>query len=101
MLEIALVGGATSAIYKLAKDNGLKGWIWALLSILGYFGGAFVAGIILFIVSPNSLDDRLVLGLVGIGAGGVGILIIYLLLRMQINKANNEISDSNLLDDEI
>lgn len=101
MLEIILVGSAATALFRLAKNNGLTGWIWSVLTIVGYLGGAFLAGIILFIVAPEMLNDRLILGLLGIVAGGLGILIVYLLLKAQINKKKNEISESDVLDSDI
>jgi hypothetical protein len=101
MLEIILVGGAVSALYKLAKNNGLVGWVWGLLTVAGYLGGAFVVGIILFMVAPNLLDDRLVLSLLGIGAGGLGILVVYLLLRLRINRMDDSVVESDLLDDDV
>lgn len=101
MLEIGLIVGAAIGFYKLAQNNGLKGWIWSVLAILGYFAGAFTAGLVIGVFAPDMLYDELALTFIGLGAGAVGILAVYLILKMQINKKANEVSDSGLLNNEI
>lgn len=100
MLEIILVIGSAVAFYNLAKNNGLTAWVWAVLAIVGYLGGAFIVGLIIGLVAPELLEDQIILTLLGLAAGGIGILIIYLILRMKIKQKESEISDAEVLDNE-
>ena len=72
-----------------------------MLTVVGYLGGAFTAGLFVGIFAPETLDDRIVLTILGLVAGGIGILIVYLFLRLQINRKSQEISDGDILDDDI
>ncbi len=98
MLEIGLVAGAAVGFFKLAKDNGLIAWVWALLAVIGYFAGAFIAGLFVGLLAPHLLNDQLTITLLGLAAGALGILIVYLILRAQIKRKNNESAESELLD---
>lgn len=101
MLELILVGGAAYAFFQLAKNNGLTPWIWAVLAFVGFFGGAFIAGIIIGILSPNMINDKVTITIWALGAGILGILLIYLILKLQIKKKQNEIEESDLLDSDL
>ncbi|CAG5077109.1 hypothetical protein [Parvicella tangerina] len=101
MLEIGLVIGAAVGFFKLAQNNGLTAWVWALLAVVGYLGGAFVVGLLIGLFAPEMLNDRLSLTLLGLVSGGIGILIVYLLLKLQIKRKENEVEDGDILDDDL
>lgn len=101
MLEIILVIGSAVAFYNLAKNSGLTAWVWAVMAIVGYLGGAFIVGLIIGLVAPDLLNDQIILTLLGLAAGGIGILVVYIILKNRINQKENELTDTDILDDNL
>ncbi|MEZ4792996.1 MAG: hypothetical protein R2783_05920 [Gelidibacter sp.] len=50
MLEIVIVFLIGKYFYKLAEEFDQSKWLYAVIGVLTYFAGAFIAGVILFFV---------------------------------------------------
>ncbi len=100
MIEIGLIIGGGVGFHRFAKENGLNPWVWAFVPLVSYFLGAFVAGIVLFIVAPSVLEDTLVLGAIGLLSGALFIGLAYLLMKKtaQNKLASVESESSDILD---
>ena len=100
MLELGIVAGAAYAFFQLAKNNGLTPWIWSVLAFVGYFGGAFAAVLLIGLFAPDMIYDQVMLTILGLVAGGLGILVVYLILKLQIKKKDGQSSSADLLDND-
>jgi hypothetical protein len=86
---------AAIVAYRMAKNNGRNGWLWALAAagvfigtqwIVSLAAGLFLGiGIALFGWSESILDDSLYFGPIAVAAFGASVLTTWLLLRY-VNK---------------
>lgn len=94
------------AYYKLAEEHSKNKWFFAITSIVIYYLGAFIAGIIIAIVSElifkypvDNIEDILL----SIMAMPLGILSVWLLYKFLEKKwkNTNQFTDSDILDENI
>lgn len=101
MLSILFLYFIGKPFYNLAGEHGKSQWGFAILGILTFYSAAFFLGIILAIVSPDSLEtmNDWVITAVAIP---LGLLFAWLLYKFLQNRWNNAIkedfSDSDVLD---
>lgn len=113
MLGIVFIYFIGKAFYTLAEENNKEQlWLWAILGVISYYIGGFLAGILLVIavllfdlnIDLENLNFglELMLGLVGGIATCVGL---YQFLKYRWSKIetgeNDEILDIDFLDDNV
>ncbi len=100
MLGIAILIGIVVGFHNLAKKRELNGYVWGGLSLVGWFGGQFIAGMILGMTNPSALYDTSQLYIWGFSGSGVGLIILYIILVQVANKKKAEIENNDLIDDD-
>lgn len=86
MLGILIIIGICVGFYKLGEANGRKGWIYALLSVVIWFGAQFIAGIFIGLLAPEMLNEQFTIIILGLASSAAGVGIFYLLLKQHFNK---------------
>ena len=106
MLGILILVGIVAGFYNLAKKKDLNGALYAVLAIVFWFGGQFIAGLILGVMDPYALDDMGKLIIWGLGGSIGGIAILYFILMSAAKKkesavieTSEEIMDDTSIDD--
>lgn len=90
--------------YQLAKRRGLIPFVWAILSIGGYYGFQVLA--VYGLVHTNTSIVTTQAGAIGVAIGGgiVGIIVVWIILE-RVAKANGTkklpVADDELLDDKL
>lgn len=106
MLGIFLLYYIAKPFYTLAENHQKGKWLYAILAILAYYLGTFVAGILIALISElgfhYSIDNynNYVLGLM---AMPLGILFAWAFYKFLVRKweKNNEFTDAGILDENI
>lgn len=80
MLGILILVGICVGFYNLAKKKGLNPVLYAILSIVFWFGFQFIAGFILGLTDPYALDDYGTLIIWGLAGSVLGIVVLYVIL---------------------
>lgn len=108
MLGLVLIYFIGKTYYTLAeKHNKERLWLWAILGILSYYGGAFLLGIIIFLyldlVGSNVDIENLNKGLeilLGLAGGIIGTVGLYQFLKYRWNKTESLVMSDDILDDD-
>ncbi|MCB9224774.1 MAG: hypothetical protein R2780_07515 [Crocinitomicaceae bacterium] len=80
MLEILLLIAVGRGFYGLAKKKGLNAVLYAVLSIVFWFGFMFIGMMILGMIDPYALDEMGSLLLYGYSGAIIGIGLLYFIL---------------------
>jgi F0F1-type ATP synthase assembly protein I len=97
MLGILILIGICVGFYNLAKKKGLNPILYAVLSIVFWFGFQFIAGFILGLTDPYAVDDFAMLVVWGLAGSVVGIIVLYFIL---LNAAKQrEFKEMSVIDD--
>ncbi|MEO6637421.1 MAG: hypothetical protein ABIN25_04040 [Ginsengibacter sp.] len=92
MLGIALLYFIGKYYYKLAEYNNKSPWGYAIIGVATYYGGTFLAGILLGLVleisSIGSVEDMstLTLGIIALPFGVGATALLYHLLKKNWEK---------------
>lgn len=100
MLGLLLIYFLGKQFYQLAEKHGRNEWGFAILGVIAYYVGTFIAGIVLVlgleVIDPGSIDSQSELGL-SIMALPFGLLSCYLfykfLERVWTNKSRQSTDD--------
>lgn len=98
MLAIIIVAGG---LYGLAKKRGMNAILWAIIGVAAWFGGQFIAGVILGLTNPQAAYDQGTLYAWSFGgAVGTSLLAFAILEIVYRNKQGKvqEVSD-DIMDD--
>lgn len=102
MLGIAILIGIVVGFYNMAKKRELQPVLWAVLSLVAWFGSQFIAGMILGLTNPYALNDTGSLLIWGLGGSVLGVVILYFIMesvhKSRLNK-KREVNDE-LMDDD-
>lgn len=101
MIGILILIAIAVGFSNYAKKNGLPRILWGFLGVVGYYGGAFLAGLVIALVDESIADNAgglIISALVGaiFGVGGM-----YLLMRNVASNKRKQTANSEILDEEI
>lgn len=86
--------------YRLADTNKLNKVLWPIVGIVSFILGQFIAGMVIGLTSPSSINDQGTLIIGGLIGGALGTLVAYLIIQSQIKsqkaKTNDSIIDEGL-----
>jgi hypothetical protein len=114
VLSILFIYFIGKAFYSLADEHAKNKWLYAVLGVLSYYGGAVIGGIILiltYVLVSGNLDslengefEKPYLNFILIPIGLLTCWIFYRILKSFWSKrssppAENEVLDANLLND--
>jgi hypothetical protein len=104
MLGIILIYFIGKPFYDLALHHDKSRWGFAILGVVAYYVGTFVMGIILGILSPETIEtmNNLLLGLIALPLGLLFAWILYKFLENKWSKdSSNDDTDSSVLDGDL
>jgi len=107
MLGLLLIYFIGRAFYRLAGKHDKSEWGFALIGVVAYYFGTFVAGILLAIFyeffATGSIDEMndLALGLIAMPFGLLACLILYKILEKQWQQKPSISSNYDILDEEL
>ena len=106
MIGLLLLYYIGKLFYDLAQTHDKNKWLFAILSIVIYYAGLFIGGILVAIISQicfNYNSQNLNSMLIGIMALPVGILFVWLFHKFLIKKWSNRdyYEQSDILDENI
>ena len=104
MLGIFLIYWIGKTFYELAEKYQKNKWVFAILGVVSYYTGTFVAGVVAFIVADLagiSLEgtNDFILQLVGVLFGAVFCIIYYQVL-IRIWRNTRMARSENIIDDD-
>jgi hypothetical protein len=95
---------AAYVFYRGAEKRNMIPWLWAVIGVLSYFAGPFLAGIIIGLTDPYSLYDEGAINFYAIISVFVGLIIAYVTMVLIGNnkesKSKKVLLDDSLLDTE-
>ena len=108
MIGLLLIYYIGKQFYELAGENNKSKWGFAILGIVSYYAGTFIAGIVMALIyeigMSKSIDDinDVVLGLIALPFGVLACWGLYKVLKSQWSKqstfsASEEILDANFI----
>jgi len=107
MIGLFLIYFIGKKFYELAHDYNKNRWGFAILGIISYYAGTFIAGVLLgiigLLIESNFVETtpKIILGLIGVPFGLLGSWVFYKLLVSQWNKQvtlkSNDTLDGNLM----
>lgn len=80
--------------YRLADTNNLNKVLWPIVGIVSFILGQFLAGMVVGLTSPSSINDQGVLIVAGLIGGALGTVIAYLIIQGEIKKQKAKTNDS-------
>lgn len=106
MVGIILIYFVGKAFYDLAGLNNKSQWGFAILGVASYYGGSFLGGIILGVLSELgvfSLEDipETVLGIMALPVGVLTCWGTYAILKSQWSKAGEKVNSEDVLDGDL
>ncbi len=107
MIGILLLFFITRMFYRLADTYKRSKWLYAILSIVVYYGVTILFYFIVRVIislNPNTLlsaDEELILGLVGIPFGLGALWLLYTLLKRNWSSKGPKTAYSELLDTDL
>lgn len=101
MLSIFLFFGIATMFSRKAFDKNRNRYLWGTIGVLSYFIMPFIVGIVIAVVSPESLDNERFLNILGIVAGFLGVGVAYFILHKLSDPTENLVADNDLLDSQL
>ncbi|UKN01476.1 hypothetical protein K6119_17260 [Paracrocinitomix mangrovi] len=98
MLDILILIACAVGFYKAAEKRGLTAWLYALMSVLAFFAGAFLAGLFGAMINPQIAYDQVTLVIAAFAGALIAQVILYLIM---INAAKNKTSKEERYEDEV
>lgn len=100
MLGIILIFFVARLFYSLADKYGRNKWVFAILSIVNFFGIQVVIGLLIGLFGDTSiLDDELLLTVIGLLSSIAATTILYFSLQAFWQKhPKNKVETTDLLD---
>lgn len=104
MIGLILTFFAGKFFYDLAKEYGKNKVGYAIIGVVSYYGGQFLAGMLIYVIidffSITAIDEnnKMVIGLLGLPIGILTCFIVYKMLSKRIYNQEVLTSDE-LLDD--
>ena len=106
MLGLVLIYFIGKEFYNLAEQFGKSQWLFAVLGVLSYYLGTFIGGIVLYLGldvfggKPIEEINDLFINLLAFPFGAFACWLFYYLLKKNWSKpASIEITESDILDD--
>lgn len=103
MFAIIIVAGG---LYGLAKKRGMNAILWAVIGVAAWFGGQFIAGLILGLTDPQAAYDEGTLlawsfgGAVGTSLLAFAVLeMVYRNKKGKVTEASDDIMDDNTFEE--
>ena len=101
MLGILLLYFIGKYFYDLAQDHGKSKWLFAILGIITYYAGTFIAGLLIGVAiefwGMYSLADMndFVLGLMALPVGVLACIVLYQILKevWRDERVKSEVTD--------
>ena len=108
MLGLLLIYFIGKTYHTLATEhNKERPWLWAVLGIISYYGGAFLLGIVIFLyldlVGSNVDIENLNKGieiLLGLAGGLMGTVGLYQFLKYRWNNKSSVSETDDILDED-
>jgi uncharacterized membrane protein YeaQ/YmgE (transglycosylase-associated protein family) len=104
MLGIFILIAIIAGFYNAAKKRNLNGILYAVLSIVSWFGAQFIAALLKITIDPYSSENELIV--VGLVGSVIGIAILFGIMHYAARKkgenqqeVSDEIMDDVTLDD--
>lgn len=94
---------AAYLFYRGAEKRNLTPWLWAIIGVMSYFAGPFMAGIIIGLTDPYSLYDSGIINVYAVISVFVSLIIAYVVMVLVGDrKAKKKVlHDDNLIDDQV
>ncbi len=96
MLGIFILIAIVAGFYNGAKKRNLNGVLYAILSIVSWFGAQFLAALVKISIDPYSSEGELIV--VGLIGSVVGIAILF---GIMVNAGNKKAEKKQDISDEI
>lgn len=107
MLGILLIYFLGKGMYTLAQKHDKGPWPFAILGVVTYYAGTFLAGIVLALMVPSliegsdDLGSRLLLSLISVPFGLLAYAILYFSFKNKWEKAPAISLHEDILDEEL
>lgn len=108
MLGLFLIYFLGKSFYTLAKEYGQKTWKYAILGVVSYYAGTFIAGIFLvilielFYAGGIETFNEYLLNFIALPFGILSAFLMYKFLEKRLKgETPRKLSDSTILDDEM
>ncbi len=102
MLGLLLIYYLGKQYYKLAEIHARHQWLYAILGVLSYYFGTFVAGIFMALTLDNIEDvNDISLSLMGLPVGLLCAFVFYRFLEYRWERIPVMTSDKDILDAEL
>ncbi|MCX2679064.1 hypothetical protein OOZ15_03845 [Galbibacter sp. EGI 63066] len=99
MLGLLLLFWIGKYYYKLAEEHHKNKWLFAIIGIVAYYVGTFIAGIVIAFINPSFIENGndIVLSLIVLPFGLLATYGLYVLLENNFKKSYINVIDE--LDD--
>lgn len=95
MLGLIIIFWIGKYYYKLAEEYNKSKWGYAIIGVLSYYTGSFIAGVVIAIVAPSFIDtaSSIALSLIALPLGLLAAYGLYKLLENNFKKNHVKVVD--------